>query len=393
MTGRVAQMAALALAACLVAAATFAGEPPLSKDDVTLLLLGGATQEKMIALIEQRGVDFQMNPDLAKKFHDAGASDEVIEAIQKAGQKPKAVAPAPSPSSQPPAASPAAPPTASAPGATTPPAAAATPSATAAPPAADSQPPSKPAGLDLGNPSPEHIQKIIQEFAAKEELFKEARNNYTYHQTNKVQTLDADGSVDGQYEQAWDILYDDAGKRIERVTYAPPDTLKRIQITEQDIDAFRNIQPFVLTTAELPEYDVKYMGHVKVDEITAYVFSVRPRELKKGRQYFQGTVWVDDRDLQIVKSEGKNVPELTTKHGENLFPRFATYREQIDGKFWFPTYTEANDTLHFSTGPVHIREIVKYSNYKQFKSTTKIKILSEVPPDQNKTAAQPQPKQ
>jgi len=375
------------LAACLVAAAVFAGESPLSKDDVTLLLLGGATQEKMIALIDQRGVDFQMNPDLAKKFHDAGASDEVIEALTKAGQNPKAAVPAPS--SQPPAANPTTTPSASAPAATTPPA---TPSPTATPPAAASPPPSKPAGVDLGDPSPEQIQKIIQEFAAKEELFKEARNNYTYHQTNKVQTLDADGSVDGQYEQAWDILYDDAGKRIERVTYAPPDTLKRIQITEQDIDAFRNIQPFVLTSAELPEYDIKYMGHVKVDEITAYVFSVRPKELKKGRQYFQGTVWVDDRDLQIVKSEGKNVPELTTKHGENLFPRFATYREQIDGKFWFPTYTEANDTLHFSNGPVRIKEIVKYTNYKQFKSTTKIKILSEVPPDQNKTSAQP-PKQ
>jgi len=384
---RVAGIAALVLAACLVAAAVFAGESPLSKDDVTLLLLGGATQEKMIALIDQRGVDFQMNPDLAKKFHDAGASDEVIEALTKAGQKLKAAVPAPS--SQPPAANPTTTPSASAPAATTPPA---TPSPTATPPAAASPPPSKPAGVDLGDPSPEQIQKIIQEFAAKEELFKEARNNYTYHQTNKVQTLDADGSVDGQYEQAWDILYDDAGKRIERVTYAPPDTLKRIQITEQDIDAFRNIQPFVLTSAELPEYDIKYMGHVKVDEITAYVFSVRPKELKKGRQYFQGTVWVDDRDLQIVKSEGKNVPELTTKHGENLFPRFATYREQIDGKFWFPTYTEANDTLHFSNGPVRIKEIVKYTNYKQFKSTTKIKILSEVPPDQNKTSAQP-PKQ
>jgi hypothetical protein len=378
------------LAAWLVAAVTSAGESPLSKDDVTLLLLGGATQEKMIALIEQRGVDFQMNPDLAKKFHDSGASDAVIEALQKAGEKRKAVAPTPAPSSPPPVASPATALSAGTPGATTPPV---TPSPAATPPAAASQPPSKPAGVDLGNPTPEQIQKIIQEFAAKEELFKEARNNYTYHQTNKVQTLDADGSVDGQYEQAWDILYDDAGKRIERVTYAPPDTLKRIMITEQDIDAFRNIQPFVLTTAELPEYDIKYMGHVKVDEITAYVFSVRPRELKKGRQYFQGTVWVDDRDLQIVKSEGKNVPELTTKHGENLFPRFATYREQIDGKFWFPTYTEANDTLHFSNGAVHIREIVKYTNYKQFKSTTKIKVLSEVPPDQNKTAAQSQPKQ
>jgi len=386
-------MAALLLATCLMATAAFAAEPPLSKDDVTLLLLGGATQEKMIALIQQRGVDFQMNPDLAKKFHDVGASDEVIEALQKAGEKPKAAASAPSP---PPPATTAVPtPNPTAP-ATNAPAPAATPSSpTPASSGTASQPSSKPSttsGASLRDPSPEEVQKIIQEFAAKEELFREARNNYTYHQINKVQTLDADGSVDGQYEQAWDILYDDSGKRIERVTFAPPDTLKRIMMTAEDLNAFRNIQPFVLTTEEVPEYDIKYMGHVKVDEITSYVFSVRPREIKKGRQYFQGQVWVDDRDLQIVKSEGKNVPELQTKHGENLFPRFITYREQIDGKFWFPTYTEANDTLHFSTGPVRIREIVKYTNYKQFKSTTKIKVLSEVPPDQNKTAAQTQPK-
>ena len=375
------------LAACLVAAATFAAESPLSKDDVTLLLLGGATQEKIIALIRQRGVDFQMNADLAKKFHDGGASDEVIEALQKAGEKLKTAAPAPGP--QPPAAAPAA----SVPAPTAP--AASTPSAAPAPPAATSQPPSKPPaepGASLGDPSADQVQKIIQEFAAKEELFREARNNYTYHQINKVQTLDADGNVDGQYEQAWDILYDDNGGRIERVTYAPLDTLKRILMTAEDINAFRNIQPFVLTTEDLPQYDIKYMGHVKVDEITAYVFSIRPKEIKKGHQYFQGQVWVDDRDLQIVKSEGKNVPELTTKHGENLFPRFVTYREQIDGKFWFPTYTEAKDTLHFSTGPVRIREIVKYTDYKQFKSTTKIKVLSEVPPDQNKTSAQSAPK-
>jgi hypothetical protein len=387
-------MAALLLATCLMATATLATEPPLSKDDVTLLLLGGATQEKMITLIQQRGVDFQMNPDLAKKFHDAGASDEVIETLQKAGEKVKAAEPAPSPQ-PPPAPTAATTSTATAP-VTNAPTPAATPSSPApASSAAASQPPSKPSttsGASLRDPSPEEVQKIIQEFAAKEELFREARNNYTYHQINKVQTLDADGSVDGQYEQAWDILYDDSGKRIERVTYAPPDTLKRIMMTAEDLNAFRNIQPFVLTTEEVPEYDIKYMGHVKVDEITSYVFSVRPREIKKGRQYFQGQVWVDDRDLQIVKSEGKNVPELQTKHGENLFPRFVTYREQIDGKFWFPTYTEANDTLHFSTGPVRIREIVKYANYKQFKSTTKIKVLSEVPPDQNKSAAQTQPK-
>ncbi len=233
--------------------------------------------------------------------------------------------------------------------------------------------------VNLSDPSPDQMQKIIEEFAAKEKLFKVARNNYTYHQTNKVQELGPDGEVVGVYEEEWDILYDDKGDRIERVTYAPVSSLKSITVTQQDTDSFRNIQPFVLTSEELLEYDVKYLGHVKVDEITAYVFSIRPKEIKKGRQYFQGVVWVDDRDLQIVKSQGKSVPEMKTKKGENLFPRFTTYREQIDGKFWFPTFTLADDTLYFSSAPVHVRQIIKYSEYKQFKASSTVKIVTELP--------------
>jgi hypothetical protein len=183
--------------------------------------------------------------------------------------------------------------------------------------------------------------------------------------------------VVGTYRQDWDILFDDSGKRIEQVTYAPLPTLKGLMVTEQDIDAMRSIQPFVLTTDELPEYEIKYLGHVRVDYLTTYVFSIRPKEIKKGHLYFKGIVWVDDRDLQIVKTEGKSVPETRTSHGENLFPRFTTYREQIDGKYWFPTFTMADDTLYFPGNPIHIKEVIRYNNYKQFKS--KVRILSSTP--------------
>ena len=249
-----------------------------------------------------------------------------------------------------------------------------------APEATTAKPAAAKDAKDLTDPSPDQIQKIIQEFAAKEKLFKEARDNYTYHQINKVEELGPDNEIEGVYEQEWDILFDDSGKRIERVTYAPADTLKKIILTEEDLTSFRNTQPFVLTTDDLPEYEIKYLGHVKVNEITAYVFSIRPKEIQKGRQYFQGVVWVDDQDLQIVKSEGKPVPELHTRKGENLFPRFTTYREQIDGKYWFPTYTMADDTLYFSTGGVHIKEVLRYTDYKQFKS--KVRIVSATPTDQ-----------
>ena len=257
------------------------------------------------------------------------------------------------------------------------------------------QPPAAPApkpasAPELSSPSPDQVQKIIQEFAAKEKLFKMARDNYTYHQINKLNELGPDNEVVGTYEQEWDILYDDAGKRIQHVTYAPEATLKSIMVSKEDLDAMANIQPFVLDTDDLPDYDVKYLGHVKVDEITAYVFSIRPKEIKKGRQYFQGIVWVDDRDLQIVKSEGKQVPEVNNKKGqENLFPRFTTYREQIDGKYWFPTFTMADDTLYFSNGPVHIKEILRYTNYKQFKAGSRILSVEAIDKSKDQTKTPP----
>ncbi len=262
------------------------------------------------------------------------------------------------------------------------------PSATSAPAA-----PAKAAGaVDLSDPPADQVQRIIQEFAAKEKVFREARDNYTYHQINKIEELDADGGTVGLYEQDWDILYDDAGKRLEQVTYAPPDSLKGLIVTKEDLDSMRNVQPFVLTTDELPEYDIKYLGHVKVDLITAYVFSIRPKELVKGRQYFQGTVWVDDRDLQIVKSSGKPVPETRAHKGQfNLFPRFTTYREQIDGKFWFPTFTIADDTLYFPGMPIHMKEVIKYSDYKQFKSTSSIRMVKEIPPEPPKGSPKNEP--
>ncbi len=438
----------------LLSLATALADRPLSKDDLTLLLLGGSQSNNIIQMVQQRGIDFQMNPELAKKFHDLGASDDLIEALQKAGNK----APAAAPSAPPPAAeskpnapaAPAAPATETAPtkpnSPTAPPAAPAepvaaperkpnTPVASApdepsseptlhvrksatesraeAPPSAPkaSAPPSAPQATaeakppaaapasppvanapGLKDPSAEEIQHIIQEFAAKEKVFRTARNNYTYHQINKVQELGPDNEVVGTFEQEWDILYDDAGKRIERVTYAPQDTLKGLIVTQEDIENFRNIQPFVLSTEELPEYEVKYLGHVKVDQITAYVFNIRPKQIEKNRLYFQGVVWVDDRDLQIVKSEGKTVPELKGKKGQNLFPRFTTWREQIDGKFWFPTYTLADDTLYFPNGPpIHMKEVVRYADYKQFKSGVRILGVEAIDKPKETTTPPPAP--
>jgi hypothetical protein len=223
------------------------------------------------------------------------------------------------------------------------------------------------------------IQEIIAKFAAKETEFARARENYTYRQTARVQELEPGGAPIGKWEMITDIIFSPEGKRTERVVRAPLATLRNIQLTPEDEQDLRNVQPFVLTSGDIDKYDIRYLGKQMADEIPCYVFAVKPKKMEKGERYFQGSIWVDDRDLQIVKTYGRGVGIVK---GDNQFPKFETYREQIDGKYWFPTYTRADDTLHFESGPQRIRMLVRYEDYKQFKSDVEIKYGEEVTPGQ-----------
>ncbi|HVO63343.1 MAG TPA: hypothetical protein VMT53_20620 [Terriglobales bacterium] len=253
--------------------------------------------------------------------------------------------------------------------------------------------------LDKAQPKAITPDEIIQRFASKEKQFKEARDNYTYRQDVKVQTLDGD-TVDGEYHQVFDVTFDDKGRKIKNVVFAPQPTLERIMMTEEDMDDIENRLPFVLTSDEIPEYNILYIGQQQEDELHCYVFDIAPKKIEGKKRYFQGRIWVDDHDFQIVKTYGKNVPDIRKKKGqENLFPAFTTWREQVDNKYWFPTYTRADDTLHFSTGDVKIREVVKYENYKQFGSKSRITYAGqEIPkgpgdpgPQQGQQQGQQQP--
>ena len=220
------------------------------------------------------------------------------------------------------------------------------------------------------DPSPQQIDDIIAKFAAKEAEFSRARGNYTYKQNARVMSLDESGAITGKWEETAEIVFSQDGERIERVSYAPMSTLEAFQLDPGDIQDLRDVQPFVLNTNELPKYYVRYLGREQLDEISTYAFAVKPKQLESGQRYFEGEVWVDDRDLQIVKSYGRGVGK---KREGSEYPKFETYREQIDGKYWFPTYTIANATLHFKDNDQRMRMTVKYEDYKQFKSDTVIK--------------------
>ena len=237
------------------------------------------------------------------------------------------------------------------------------------------------------------VDDIIKKFSAKETEFAKARDQYTYRQDVKVQTLDG-STVTGEYKEVFDVMFNDQGKRIENVVFAPQSSLEAggISMDQGDFEDIRHKLPFVLTESDLPQYNILYVGQQQEDEVHCYVFDIAPKQIEGKKRYFQGRIWVDDHDFQIVKTYGKTVPDIRKHHGdeENLYPKFTTWRQQIDGQYWFPVYTRADDELHFKLQDVHIREIVKYEDYKRFGANSKILYEGkEVPKDQKAPEKKP----
>jgi len=102
-----------------------------------------------------------------------------------------------------------------------------------------------------------------------------------------------------------------------------------------------------------------------------------------------------------VLVNGVTVPQDMRRGHEDLQPPYTTYYEQIDDKYWFPVYTRAEGILHFAAHDgqlsldIHIRTVVKYSDYKQFHTSVTIHYNGEEvtdQSDQNKPKTQTPPK-
>ena len=253
--------------------------------------------------------------------------------------------------------------------------------------------------LDPTPPSGLSVDEIIKKFGEREAAFAKARDEYTFRQTVRVNTVDDDtGKVDGEYLQVTDIVFGDKDQRTEHVTFAPANTIQKVIMTEADFDDIVHRLPFVLTTPELPQYDLTYLGRQKVDDIDTYVFDCKPKELVKGKRYFQGKVWVDQQQYEIVLINGKAVPDNLRRGHEDLSPPYTTYYQEVDGGNWFPVYTKADGLLHFPGGSgymaqdVHMRYVVKYEDYKRFRAKSRIIYDgAELPSDQKPAATTPPP--
>ena len=229
---------------------------------------------------------------------------------------------------------------------------------------------SKPASISNSNLSPNDIDRIVRAFTAKETEFRRALTEYAFQRDALVQTIGMGGQVTGEYHRTSQFVFNNNNERFEKITYFPMPNLTEVSITQEDIDDLGGVQPFALEASKIDQYDFKYVGSERVDELDTYIFDVAPKVVPKkvSQRFFQGRIWVDQQDLQIVKVRGKGVPE-----GKQRFPTFETYRQQIDGHYWFPTYTYADDDLVFSNGQsVHLRMLVHYTDYKRFSSKVRV---------------------
>jgi hypothetical protein len=214
---------------------------------------------------------------------------------------------------------------------------------------------------------PPNLAKLV---AHRETETQAERNEYTYRQTVTIQELDDHGAAHGEYKEVRDIVFSPTHERSEQLVGKPKEGLKSIKLTAEDFRDIRDIQPLVLTEDQLWNYETKFRGDETVDDVDCWVLQVRPRQILEGQRFFDGMIWVDKKEYNIVRLQGQAVPQMHSLTQENLFPRFTTIRKPVDGKHWLAVFTYADDTLPFRTGPQRERLTIAYSDYKRFSATS-----------------------
>jgi outer membrane lipoprotein-sorting protein len=248
-------------------------------------------------------------------------------------------------------------------------------------------------GIERNNLNSIEIEQIIKKFTKNEDDFRFALTNYVFDRSATIQTIGLGGLVTGTYRRDSFMTFKKSGERFERITFFPMPTIREISITPEDLEDLGGVKPFAINPRDISLYTLTYVGKQKIDEIGTHVFDVRPKVIpkkikKNGKRFFIGRIWVDDRDLMIVKSKGKGIPE-----GKQRFPVVETWRTNVDGKYWFPAYSSTDDELVFDNGQVvKMKMRVRYENYKQGRSEVIIldddnpeEVIDNKPKDKDKT--------
>ena len=222
-------------------------------------------------------------------------------------------------------------------------------------------------GTEPEAPAPPSLppEEIIRRFSQKEDEFIAARPNYGYRKTIRIDEFGDDGKPAGQFLMVTETMRGANGQVINKVVQKPQSTLRYFNLESEDVKELDRIPAFPLTSAQLAKYELKFIGEEQVDEINCYIFKVKPKLLDRTHAYLDGLVWVDTKYLEVVKTYGRWVNELGEVRSATLpFTLFETYRENVDGKYWFPNYSRSDDTLHLKDVSVPVRLVIKWTNFK-----------------------------
>jgi hypothetical protein len=208
--------------------------------------------------------------------------------------------------------------------------------------------------------------EIVKHFSQKEDEYILSRTGYTYRKTIRIQEFGPNGQPSGEFELVTEPARGADGKLFEKVVEKPRSTLQHLFLRSEDLEGLQRIPAFPLTSSQLVKYDLKYLGKEQVDEIDCYIFQAKPRMVERVKAYFDGIVWVDAKYLEVVKTYGRWVTDQGDMHpvADLPFSLFETYRENVDGKYWFPNYSRSDGTLNLKGLEIPVRLVIKWTDFK-----------------------------
>jgi hypothetical protein len=209
------------------------------------------------------------------------------------------------------------------------------------------------------------VPDIVRRFLANEDEISRAHQRYGFQRSIQVQEFSIDGSESGKIEVRDEIFLSNDGKRYRRVTERSSTHLNNSPLSHGELRELAQIPFFPLTSEQAPRYTITYLGSQPLDELKTYVFRVQPKHLERRLRQFEGLVYVDDHDLAIVMTFGRFVSEVEDDAGAGLpFNTYEIVRENVDGKYWFPTYVRSEDTVKAEKTDTRLRLTIRMTGFK-----------------------------
>jgi hypothetical protein len=237
------------------------------------------------------------------------------------------------------------------------------------------------------------VEEIVRRFSQKEDEYLKSRPNYGFRKSVRIQEFGPDGGVVGEFLRVTEYQKLADGRVAMRAIEKPQSTLQGVYLAPEDLDALDKIPAYPLTSGQLAKYELKFIGRELVDEVDCYIFQVKPKTVERAKAYFEGVVWVDAQYLEVVKTYGKWVTDQGDTRGiaQLPFSLFETYRENVDGKYWFPNYLRSDDTLHTKEGDIPVRLVIKWTDFKPAGASQSVPTAAPSPSGVTAPATSPAP--